>query len=1016
VLPAWLTTLQISKDRPASSEEAAPGWLLRGTGWIMLILIMVMGFWFFSYTTSAAHPSAMLALKATEDDTPIGNYALVDHKLSSLPSQISLRTGLSATVSWVQMAIPASRPARERVLHLPEKSVRKLEFVVLNLDRALLAQGEIGINISPRNAQKVFPGHAITLPSRLSDTDVIVLMRMETPGMTKVTGQLWDASEFSDAQSSAEQRTILLVGALMFLALYALAAASSGMVSHFLVFGVWLLARCGLIVMDSGFNYYAFSHLTSTDLGQQLMQFTYMMMPFATIMLVRTLFRDQLNGSVLAPIVPRIQQIIVIAMAVSIFLPFNIFQVVFWTSGAMALVTTFAVVAFSLNRATDMTTYWFVAALVYDTLGSGIGLLDNVGILELAGTSWFAREQAALIAAILTGMAVGTTLSKERVQRKTSQAEALGVLAKYEDVYRTVPIALVSIGVDGHIVRYNEGFGRMFGLKTSHVHYIAPEDRDQLPAGLDIAFPAKLRQRIREELTKSVQCDFDFRLDGHEIVQWVRVMARGEPDSFEASVTDITEQMQLQDQLSDAAERDALTGAWNRLGISHRLDEILQRSENIESTALCYIDLDRFKMLNDMFGHQAGDTVLIDVVKRLELALGESAIVSRLGGDEYLIVLPPADQAVHEGLAWRALEAITNEPFELGGKSFSVTASIGVFRLVKGMSQSELIAGADRSCQEAKRKGRNHVVVCADSDAMVRERYSELSLVSRLSDEKTFEDFELVAQPIVSMANPNDMGCEILLRYPTADGMRPAGPLIAAAEQNGEMASIDRWVLRHTLEWLETNHDLAEPLKFVSINLSGSSLNDEFFKTFVIAQLTKHRSNAKRVVLEITESVAMQDVFMMGKFIDAVRETGARIALDDFGSGYSNFASLTDVQASFLKIDGRFVNSLKENESATTIIKTINLLARELQMSCVAEWVEDIETLKLLRSIGTSWAQGYALSYPVPLDHLLENARNPRALYSNEVLALLDGPPVKNTSMDDILSATKAHTPQSEPV
>jgi EAL domain-containing protein (putative c-di-GMP-specific phosphodiesterase class I) len=238
----------------------------------------------------------------------------------------------------------------------------------------------------------------------------------------------------------------------------------------------------------------------------------------------------------------------------------------------------------------------------------------------------------------------------------------------------------------------------------------------------------------------------------------------------------------------------------------------------------------------------------------------------------------------------------------------------------------------------------------------------------------------------------------LLLRHRGGDdSLVSAGSLIATAEKNGEMASIDRWVLNQALTWLSANEQAIDELGFVAVNLSGGSLNDEFFKTFVIALLQRHPVAASRVVLEITETVATQDIFMTRQFAGAVRATGARIALDDFGSGYSNFSSLTDMPASFLKIDGRFVNSLRKNAhdhngTGLSIIRTISLLAHELQMSCVAEWVEDLETLQTLRALGVDFAQGHAIAHPVQLDRLLAAAGNPKLLVNDHVVELIQSP------------------------
>ena len=208
----------------------------------------------------------------------------------------------------------------------------------------------------------------------------------------------------------------------------------------------------------------------------------------------------------------------------------------------------------------------------------------------------------------------------------------------------------------------------------------------------------------------------------------------------------------------------------------------------------------------------------------------------------------------------------------------------------------------------------------------------------------------------------------MLLRHRAQDGsLQPADHLTDAAEARGEMANVDRWLLRQSLHWLSRNGERFGMLDFLSLNLSGSSLNDEFFKTFVLALLRKHHHIAHLVVIEITEGVAMQDVFVMEKFIAQVRETGARLALDDFGSSYSSFASLNDVGASYLKIDGRFVRSLSEQASSTTVIRTINVLAHELGMECIAESIEDAATLALVRKLGADYGQGAALCPPLPL-------------------------------------------------
>ena len=791
-----------SQDAGVPSGEPSYARPMRWMGWMLFLLVAGFAIWFFSYTNTDKSALNHLHVQALDNDAPFNDLAAMRDRLRAIPPTVQHRTGLNTPTVWLRVSLPPATINQElgRTLHLPEKNIGRAEFVIFNAEGAPVMRGSAGAQYHAVNATRSFPGFIINLPPALSPQGLEAVFRFEPIGITKTRADLWLTPDFDESQIKAQQRTILLIGALVFLALYALAAANSGRVEHFLVFGIWLLARCGFVMMESGFNYYAFGELAGSHAGIVLRQFTYMALPFATLMLIRALFRDELKGSILDGFLHKMFWLSAALLAVSVVMPFVVFQSSIWLIGGLVSVSVIWTVYHTVTRARDITTFWFLAGVFCDALGSVTAVLHAMGLVG-DYISWFQAEQVSLIAAVLTGMAVGTTISKERQRRLDSQTTAIGVLGKYEDVYRTVPIGLVSIGHAGHIERYNEGFARMFGLDTLSGN--DSQGRPILPTTekLDAVFPADLRKRIRTELSEHVECDFEFKLTGHETVRWLRVLARGAPDSYEASATDVTEQRNLQDRLAKAAEHDPLTGALNRLGLTNRMAQILEDSDDLEHVALCYVDLDRFKMLNDMFGHNAGDAVLVDVVKRFRAVLGPDVMLSRLGGDEFVIVMQPADQSVQEGLAWKALEAITEDPFRFDDKSFSVTASVGVFHLIPGLSQADLIAGADRSCQEAKRKGRNQVVMCADSSALVYQRKRELSLVARLHDDRTFDEFELVAQPIVALSEGARTGCEILLRHRGPNGeLLPAGPLIAigaaVAQQNPVLIAgscVDRW-------------------------------------------------------------------------------------------------------------------------------------------------------------------------------------------------------------------------------
>ncbi len=953
----------------SATSAAAVGWSpqLRVTGWLILALVGAFAFWFFNYTDSNRSHTLELELQAIESPTGLSAMESMRAQLRSVPRTSRHRAGLGRPVVWLRVLIPAAPGSTVRTLHLTEKNVGLAEFMMFDETGTLVLRGRAGAHVDPENARRSFPGFAIEEPSYLAGKALELIVRYEPIGISSMRAELWRDDAFVAAQEKKQQRIILLIGALMFLSLYAVAAATAGRVTYFLVFGVWLLARCGFVVMESGYHYFAFGEAAGSLIGLQLRQLVYFAFPFATVMLVRTLFHHETRGTPAERFARRAHQLSGVMLACAFFLPFMVFQISLWI---IALVTIAAIgwsLWYAMRQATDVTTWWFLAGVVIDVTGAVADLLYVMGIVQ-STSPWLRAEQASLIAAVLTGMAVGMTLARERRRRLNTQADAIALLGRYEDVYRTVPIGLVSVGEDLRVERYNEGFARMFDLRDPVELDPTVADRAQTPA-LDASFPIELRQRISQELALHDECDFEHRLDNGQSTRWLRILARGKPGSYEASVSDVTEQREARERLAAAAQHDPLTGALNRLGLSNRIDEAIANDRDLGPAALCYVDLDRFKMLNDMFGHQAGDVVLIDVVARLRRALGDEAVISRLGGDEFVIMLAAADQSVQEGLAWKALAAITEHPYHLNDRSFSVTASIGVFRLIAGLPQAELIAGADRACQEAKRRGRNQVVMCMDPQALIQRRMKELSIVTRLHEEQTFAEFELFAQPIFALRKPAAYAGQIQLRHREDDGtLMSAEPLIRAAEQSGEMTRIDRWVLRRTLEWLSENAVAARQFDFISVHLSGTSLNDEFFKTFVIALLQKHASVADRVVVEMTEAVAMQDIFMMKRFVESVRSTGARLALNEFGSGYSNFSSIAEIPASFLKIDRGFVGALRGERSTAPIIRTMQTLAHELQMDCLADGIEDPETLEMLRSIGMDYGQGQMLGEAMPIE------------------------------------------------
>lgn len=308
------------------------------------------------------------------------------------------------------------------------------------------------------------------------------------------------------------------------------------------------------------------------------------------------------------------------------------------------------------------------------------------------------------------------------------------------------------------------------------------------------------------------------------------------------------------------------------------------------------------------------------------------------------------------------------------------------------MTGIDAVTAADRACAEAKARGRNCVVRLADQDAQLQAHLEELRVVADLQQQVPKGKFFLEFQPIVALRSPRaSLSYEVLIRMRGDDGkVLPPSRFIGAAERNGLMSQIDRWVLRSTLEWLDGHPQHRDRLSFATINISGASLNDSRFVDDAFAMIAEHPFAMPKLCFEITESVALHDLGSTRRFVDRVRTYGSKLALDDFGAGYTSFNYLKEIPADFIKIDGAFVKDINRNPADYAITRTIVELTHELGMRSIAEWAETADTIASLCDLGVDYGQGYGLVRPVDA-HTISAANSCADLVRDpQVLVLLD--------------------------
>jgi diguanylate cyclase (GGDEF)-like protein/PAS domain S-box-containing protein len=431
---------------------------------------------------------------------------------------------------------------------------------------------------------------------------------------------------------------------------------------------------------------------------------------------------------------------------------------------------------------------------------------------------------------------------------------------------------------------------------------------------------------------------------------------------------DVSESRELNRRLTYHASHDVLTGLVNRREFETRLERALKSARARETSyALCYLDLDQFKIVNDTCGHAAGDALLGQVGALLKSKVRWRDTLARLGGDEFGVLLESCSLEEALRTAETLREAVRNFRYTYEDRNFRLGASIGVVPITADNEDvASLLSAADSACGAAKEAGRNRVHCFEENDIDLMRRRREMQWASRISnalEESRFELFRMAIAPLQE-DEPGEH-YELLLRLRDESGKIVApDQFIAAAERYGITPSIDRWVIETAFRWLVSEADERARLAMCSINLSGQSLGDDKFLPFVIDQFHRSGLDATKICFEITETAAIANFSQANRFIQALKELGCKFALDDFGTGLSSFGYLKHFPVDFLKIDGSFVKGLLHDPIDREMVRSINEIGHLTGKKTIAEWAENAEIIELLRSLGVDYAQGYGVAQP----------------------------------------------------
>jgi len=436
---------------------------------------------------------------------------------------------------------------------------------------------------------------------------------------------------------------------------------------------------------------------------------------------------------------------------------------------------------------------------------------------------------------------------------------------------------------------------------------------------------------------------------------------------------DVTEMRAMALQLGYQASHDELTGLINRREFENRMELSLMSARGEKTQhAMCYLDLDQFKVVNDTCGHVAGDELLRQLAGLLKIEIRAGDTLARLGGDEFGVLYMNCSVKKAKELAERLRSVINDFQFNWENKSFAVGVSIGLVAVDSHSNLHGLLSAADTACYVAKDEGRNRIHSFDDNDAALAERKGQMQWVHRITRALEEGRFEVFCQKMMSFDETLATHFEMLIRMVDEKGkLIPPLAFIPAAERYNLMTLVDRWMIAHTFESITELIQITDDRNLLfSINVSAQSLCDDEFLPYVQEQFKKYKLAPSLICFEVTETSAIVNLTRAQYLMEQLKNLGCYFSLDDFGSGLSSFSYLKNLKVDFLKIDGAFVRDIVDDPIDKALVESINQVGHVMGIKTIAEYVETPEILQKLREMGVDFVQGYAVAKPIPIKEI----------------------------------------------
>lgn len=879
--------------------------------------------------------------------------------------------GFSKSVFWFKFSLNnIGSNIQELYVHIDYALLDKIQLYQVQ-DNTVIKEIESGDQFPFNHRPVAFP--TFLLPIEIAaHTGSDIYIRVETRGSLHVPISVWSKNHFLlDSQSYLFLYGCFL-SAMLIMAVYNFCLFLTIRDKHYLLYSVFILVATGVHSSLDGFAYQWF--WPDSPYWHQVSSIFFI----AAGCFVTTLFTQALlpipkrgpirMGITFLIILTACSALMSLALSYRHAALLNSFTTLVSISGIILICL--AMIKHSGNLAR-----YFIFAWCTYFVGIILKSSSNIALIESNFLSEYAGNIGAVIAVLIMSLALAERINMERRSKERAQSDSINHLSRFERLYKNALEGVFTFNLEGRLLSANPAFYKQIGFEKPselepHLHQAFNLSTDRFNRLLTAL---RLYGRVsHHETTIASQTGIN---------NWINISARLAIDHqtneevIEGTLININERKAAEDQLKHLANHDSLTGLVNRRVFEENVKAALKSvKDSNDVCCLLYLDLDQFKIVNDLCGHSAGDVLLKNLSQRLARQVdlvNKQHIIARLGGDEFGILLNKASLITAQDIAEQIRQSIEEFLFVWQGNRFSLGVSIGLVELLPfHHSVEQVLVMADTACYLAKDQGRNRVHTFVESDRDLEFRQLEMQWVSDIKQALSDDSFFLVFQNIVPNQTQDErFHYEILLRLINKQGNLCApGQFLSPAERYSLMSNIDRWVIKRYFSWLHENPEHLEQLSCASINLSTKSIGDDSFSTFLTKAFEDYAIPYDKICFEITESMAITHIDNTHIFIDKFRERGCRFALDDFGTGFSSYAYLKELQVDYLKIDGMFIKNLSEDVVNLAMVKSISDVASAIGIETIAEFVETETVKKILSEIGITYSQGHYIHKPVKLD------------------------------------------------